>query len=69
MPSDGSPDIAYFVAYHGRIAGMQNLFARLWKEYALSDSRYLTHDPFILSIEALTVVCPDGPSAQRGGIR
>jgi cholestenol delta-isomerase len=47
---------AYFIANHGRIAGMQGLFARLWKEYALSDSRYLTLDPFVLSIESLTVL-------------
>ena len=47
---------AYFVFNHDRIAGMQGLFAQLWKEYALSDSRYLTLDPFVLSIETLTVV-------------
>lgn len=38
------------------MAGSQDLFAQLWKEYALSDSRYLTSDPFVLSVEAITVV-------------
>jgi cholestenol Delta-isomerase len=35
---------------------MQDLFAQLWKEYALSDSRYLTSDTFVLSAEAMSVV-------------
>lgn len=38
------------------MAGSQSLFAQLWKEYALSDSRYMTSDPFMLCIESLTVV-------------
>jgi len=28
----------------------------VWKEYALSDSRYLTSDPFTLCVEAITVL-------------
>ncbi|WQF75478.1 Putative emopamil-binding protein [Colletotrichum destructivum] len=46
----------YFVWNHRRLAGMQTLFAQLWKEYALSDSRYLTSDPFMLCVESFTVV-------------
>ena len=46
----------YFVLYHASLAGSQSLFAQLWKEYALSDSRYMTSDPFMLCIETLTVV-------------
>lgn len=42
--------------YHDSLAGSQRLFAQLWKEYALSDSRYVTSDPFMLCIETLTVV-------------
>lgn len=38
------------------LAGSQDLLAQLWKEYALSDSRYLTSDPFMLCVEAITVV-------------
>ncbi|KAK1978826.1 emopamil binding protein [Colletotrichum cereale] len=45
----------YFVWNHRRLAGMQTLFAQLWKEYALSDSRYLTSDPFMLCVESFTV--------------
>jgi len=46
----------YFVANHDTLASSQHLFSQLWKEYALSDSRYLISDPFMLSVEALTVV-------------
>ncbi|EAQ91049.1 hypothetical protein CHGG_02984 [Chaetomium globosum CBS 148.51] len=46
----------YFVLNHATIASSQSLFAQLWKEYALSDSRYLTSDPFMLCIESLTVL-------------
>jgi len=35
---------------------MQDFFGQLWKEYALSDSRYLTSDPLVLCMESLTVV-------------
>ncbi|KAI1105942.1 EBP-domain-containing protein [Jackrogersella minutella] len=44
----------YFVLNHDTIASSQNLFAQLWKEYALSDSRYLTSDFFMLSVESIT---------------
>lgn len=46
----------YFVANHDTLASSQHLFSQLWKEYALSDSRYLISDPFMLSVEAITVV-------------
>ena len=32
------------------------VYGKLWKEYALSDSRYLTSDFFVLSVECITVV-------------
>ncbi|KAF3064080.1 3-beta-hydroxysteroid-Delta(8),Delta(7)-isomerase [Daldinia childiae] len=47
--------LRYFVFNHATVASSQNVFAQLWKEYALSDSRYLTSDFFILSIESLTM--------------
>ncbi|ETS80467.1 hypothetical protein PFICI_07996 [Pestalotiopsis fici W106-1] len=47
--------VCYFVLNHATVASSQNLFAQLWKEYALSDSRYLTSDPFMLSVESITV--------------
>ena len=46
----------YFVYNHKWIGGMQDLFGQMWKEYALSDSRYLSQDPFVLCIETVTVV-------------
>jgi cholestenol delta-isomerase len=46
----------YFVLNHASIPSSQSLFAQLWKEYSLSDSRYLTSDPFMLCIESMTVV-------------
>jgi hypothetical protein len=55
----------YFVLYHALLAGSQSVFAQLWKEYALSDSRYMTSDPFMLCIESLTVVSTSQKDAQR----
>lgn len=46
----------YFVINHNHMGPSQDLFGQLWKEYAKSDSRYLIVDPFVLSIEAVTVV-------------
>jgi cholestenol Delta-isomerase len=47
----------YFVYNHATIAGQQALFGQFWKEYALSDSRYLTSDSFTVCMEAITAVC------------
>jgi cholestenol delta-isomerase len=41
---------------HTRMAGMQDFFGQLWKEYALSDSRYMTSDTFVLVMESYTAV-------------
>ncbi|KAK7726520.1 hypothetical protein SLS63_007681 [Diaporthe eres] len=46
----------YFVLNHANLAASNDLFAQLWKEYALSDSRYLTSDPFMICVETITVV-------------
>ncbi|KAK8113700.1 emopamil binding protein [Apiospora kogelbergensis] len=54
--------LCYFVVNHATLASSQNLFAQLWKEYTLSDSRYLTSDPFMLSVETITVFT-EGPLA------
>jgi cholestenol Delta-isomerase len=45
---------------HGRMGPAQDIFGQLWKEYALSDSRYLTSDPFVLCMETITAVCGSG---------
>ncbi|KAL8359781.1 hypothetical protein RB598_008243 [Gaeumannomyces tritici] len=49
--------LTYFVLNAATLAGSQSLLAQLWKEYALSDSRYLTSDTFVWTIEAISVVC------------
>jgi cholestenol delta-isomerase len=46
----------YFIKYRRTLAGRNDFVANLWKEYALSDSRYLAQDTFVVGIEALTVV-------------
>ena len=51
----------YFAINHKSMGGLQDIFAQLWKEYALSDSRYLTQDPFVLCMETITAVRPPGP--------
>ncbi|KAJ5090279.1 emopamil binding protein [Penicillium argentinense] len=48
---------AHFVLNHVELAGDQSLFGQLWKEYSLSDSRYLTSDSFLVSMEAVTAFC------------
>jgi cholestenol delta-isomerase len=46
----------YFITHHSRMGPAQDLFGQLWKEYAKSDSRYLISDPFVVSVETITVV-------------
>lgn len=53
--ADGFPK-GYFLLNRATLAASDGLFAQLWKEYALSDSRYLTGDVFTLCVEAITVV-------------
>ncbi|KAJ5743115.1 hypothetical protein N7533_010217 [Penicillium manginii] len=38
------------------MASKQDLFGQLWKEYALSDSRYMTSDTLVLCMETMTVL-------------
>lgn len=46
-----------YYAYNFRaMGGLQDIFGQLWKEYSLSDSRYLTLDPFVLCMETITAV-------------
>lgn len=46
----------YFLVYHATLLSRIDLPAQLWKEYAISDSRYLSGDTFVLAIERITVV-------------
>ncbi|KAL7795793.1 Emopamil-binding protein [Trichoderma ceciliae] len=50
-----SHDARYYIYHRRNIPGMNTLFAQLWKEYALSDSRYLTSDIFTVCVETMTV--------------
>lgn len=44
----------YYAYNQARLATMNTFFAQLWKEYAMSDSRYLTSDAFVLCMESVT---------------
>lgn len=46
----------YYDIYHATLAGDNSPIAQVWKEYALSDSRYLTSDSFVRVVEAITTV-------------
>ena len=46
----------YYVLNNSTLISQQSFFGQLWKEYGLSDSRYLSQDPFVLCIESVTVV-------------
>ncbi|TLD12282.1 uncharacterized protein PgNI_04544 [Pyricularia grisea] len=46
----------YLILNYERVASSNELFAQLWKEYSLSDSRYLTANTFVISIETITVL-------------
>lgn len=48
--------LGYYIYHRKEISGMNTLFAQLWKEYALSDSRYLTSDVFTVCVETITTV-------------
>ncbi|KAF4461721.1 hypothetical protein FALBO_11480 [Fusarium albosuccineum] len=44
----------YFALNFVDMAGKNDLFGQLWKEYSLSDSRYLTQDSFLVCMESIT---------------
>lgn len=46
----------YFMIHHDHMAEAQDFLGQLWKEYALSDSRYMTSDTLVLCMETMTVV-------------
>lgn len=48
------------------MGGLQTLFGQLWKEYALSDSRYLTQNAFVLCMETMTAVSAIRPERALG---
>lgn len=48
--------VGYFTYNNANLGGLQTFFGQLWKEYALSDSRYLTQNTFVFCVEAMTAV-------------
>lgn len=51
----------YYVFNFLDLGAHQTYIGQMWKEYAFSDSRYLTQNAFVLCMEAITAVCW-GPS-------
>ncbi|KAF3766738.1 hypothetical protein M406DRAFT_29095, partial [Cryphonectria parasitica EP155] len=46
----------YFAFNHSTLGGDGGLMGQMWKEYSLSDSRYLTSDTFTVCMETITAV-------------
>ncbi|KAL4800676.1 3-beta-hydroxysteroid-Delta(8),Delta(7)-isomerase [Aspergillus venezuelensis] len=46
----------YYALYPTTLAGSNHILSQLWKEYSLSDSRYLLNDSFVWSMESITAV-------------
>lgn len=46
----------FYVLHFADLGGSQHLIGQMWKEYGLSDSRYLTSNSFVLCMESLTAV-------------
>lgn len=46
----------YFAYNYASMPNKMDIFGQLWKEYSLSDSRYLTGDSFVVTMEAVTAV-------------
>lgn len=57
----------YFAVNHANMGGLQTFFGQLWKEYALSDSRYLTQNVFVFCVEAMTAVSSFPPISGEVG--
>lgn len=47
----------YFSYNNAQMSSRTHLFGQLWKEYALSDRRYLTRDAFVVCMETVTAFC------------
>jgi cholestenol delta-isomerase len=47
----------YYARNFSILPGEQTLLAQLWKEYSMSDSRYLTNNSFVMVMEAITAIC------------
>ncbi|KAF2213078.1 hypothetical protein CERZMDRAFT_96749 [Cercospora zeae-maydis SCOH1-5] len=45
----------YFISNFSELASQQTIIAQMWKEYAFSDSRYLTSNGLVFCLETITV--------------
>ncbi|KAI9148640.1 3-beta-hydroxysteroid-Delta(8),Delta(7)-isomerase-like protein [Paramyrothecium foliicola] len=48
--------LCYFAYNYNQMPSRVDLFGQMWKEYAVSDSRYLTEDSFVVTMEAITAM-------------
>ena len=46
--------LGYFSFHSLNMGSRTDIFGQLWKEYALSDSRYMTRDAFVVCMESVT---------------
>lgn len=47
---------SYWLWHRHTLAGQSDVLAELWKEYAHGDSRYLSADELLLTLEVMTIV-------------
>lgn len=47
----------YYALNYADLGAHQTLIGQMWKEYAFSDSRYLTQNAFVLCMESVTAAC------------
>jgi len=47
----------YYALHWSTLGSKQTLIGQMWKEYAFSDSRYLTRNSMVLCLETMTAVC------------
>ncbi|XP_046580252.1 3-beta-hydroxysteroid-Delta(8),Delta(7)-isomerase-like [Haliotis rubra] len=50
----------YFGVFHDVLAGDMSFLGQVWKEYSMGDSRYMSSDAFVVSMERITAFV-DGP--------
>lgn len=47
----------YYAVNFATLGAKQTIMGQMWKEYAFSDSRYLTQNAFVLCVESMTAIC------------
>lgn len=48
--------VGHYARHEHHIGASSHVLSQLWKEYSLSDSRYLTRDSFMVCMETITAV-------------